>query len=159
MTNDRQDLQAGEGQQPAGPRVPLYFGLEPLPCPFDDDTRDHQVDLFVVGAARPTLTVAVVRSDAFEDPVVLRYERFGAGGDRLRQVVLDRVILAGYGRLVSCMLKDDGSAAEMWVSDSLGWLGRRGLSASDLAEVARALGPHVPPDAPRVVDMVCVRID
>ena len=153
MNNDRSKLRPWR-ERPA-PAIPLYLSIEHGGDRHDDDTLEHEVQFFVVGALEPTVTRAIVQSDFYKDPRVLRYERAALLG--LRTAVLDQVVIRAFRTLAHHMNEADGDAAEMWVSDAAAWLGRR-LPAGVAAEAVAALASYVRPGC-AVNDVVSVRID
>jgi hypothetical protein len=153
MNNDRSKLLSWR-ERPC-PVIPLYLSIEHGGAHHEDDTLEHEIQLFVVGALEPTVTLAIVQSDAYKDPRVLRYERAALPG--LRAAVLDQVVIRAFRTLAHHMNEVDGDAAEMWVSDAAAWLGRR-LPAGEAAEAVAALAPYVRLGC-AVNDVVSVRID
>jgi hypothetical protein len=153
MNNDRSKLRPWR-ERPA-PAIPLYLSIEHGGEHHDDDTLEHEVQFFVVGALEPTATLAVVQSDCYKNPRVLRYERAALLG--LRTAVLDQVVVRAFRTLAHHMNEADGDAAEMWVSDAAVWLGRW-LTAGEAAEAVVALAPYVRLGC-AVNDVVSVRID
>jgi hypothetical protein len=126
---------------PPRPPIPLHLWIAYGGDHHDDDTVEHEVRFRVVSnAAQPV--VAIVQSDAHATPRVLRH--LNVGELDLPRLLLDRVTLICFNRLIGAMTDIDGSTAAIWIQDGAEWLRRR-LPREDGAVVIAAMARHVEP--------------
>ena len=135
--------------------IPMHMYIERGGDHHDDDTVEHEVRFRVVNDTSESHTIAIVQSDFYAEPRVLRYSQVGHFS--LTQQVLDQVTLLCFRRLASGMNSLDGSSAHVYVADARGWLRQR-LPKADADLAIAALSRHVDPLV-KVEDLVYVCLD
>lgn len=122
--------------------IPLHMYIDYGGDHHDDDIIEHEVRFRVVNDTSESHTGAIVQSDFYEHPRVLRYSQVGHFS--LPRRVLDQVTVLCFRRLTSGMNSLDGSSSHIWMSDARGWLRRR-LPRADAELAIAALSRHVDP--------------
>ena len=128
--------------KPPDVHIPMHLYIEYGGDHHDDDTVEHEVRFRVVNDTCESHTIAIVQSDFYEHPKVLRYSRVGHFD--LPQRVLDQVTVLCFRRLASGMNSLDGNSAHVYMSDARAWLRRR-LPKADANLAIAALARHVDP--------------
>src|SRR3954471_1182891 len=103
--------------------IPMHMYIEYGGAHHGGDTVEHEVRFRVVNDTSESHTIAIVQSDFYEHPRVLRYSRVGHFA--LPPQLLDQVTLLCFRRLACGMNSLDGSSAHVYMSDAREWLRRR----------------------------------
>lgn len=128
--------------KPADVPVPIHMHIEYGGDHHDGDTVEHEDRFRVVNDTSESHTVAIVQSDFYAEPRVVRYLK--VGNFALPQRVLDQLTVSCFRRLASEMLSLDGSYADISMHDARPWLRRR-LPMPDAELAVAALSRHVDP--------------